>query len=228
MVRLITMALGGDGYLNFMGNEFGHPEWIDFPRDSFTDPSTGKFIEGNGGSLEKCRRRWDLADADFLRYKPMNSWDRAIQHLDRAFGFVTAPHTYVSKKCESDKVVVVERGDLVMAFNFHPGKSYTDYRIGCYHPGQYKVVLSSDEEVFGGYCNVTAGSDTVFEAGEYAVDGRPSSLQVYMPSRTVTVFAKAEWVDSQAGYKEDGIGGLAVKDLGPYPEITAGMKALGM
>jgi len=62
MIRLITMALGGESYLNFMGNEFGHPEWIDFPRDDSWDPSTGGFVPGNNGSFDKCRRRWDLVD----------------------------------------------------------------------------------------------------------------------------------------------------------------------
>ncbi len=59
----------GESYLNFMGNEFGHPEWIDFPRVDSVDPSTGRFVPGNGGSHDKCRRRWDLCDAPFLRYK---------------------------------------------------------------------------------------------------------------------------------------------------------------
>ncbi len=69
MIRCISSALGGEGYLNFMGNEFGHPEWIDFPRDDTYDTSTGEFIPGNGGSHDKCRRRWDLADNEELKYK---------------------------------------------------------------------------------------------------------------------------------------------------------------
>ena len=148
MIRLITLTLGGEGYLNFMGNEFGHPEWIDFPRDDTYDTSTGEFVPGkccmgactpcgfcrgfsllsvsccppdvqlllcspatragcedlpvhfagNGGSLEKCRRRWDLADAETLKYKFMNEFDRAMNHLDKAFGFSGAQHQYVSRK----------------------------------------------------------------------------------------------------------------------------------
>ena len=69
MIRLLTMALGGESYLNFMGNEFGHPEWIDFPRTDSYDPSTGEMVPGNGGSFAKCRRLWSLATADFLRYR---------------------------------------------------------------------------------------------------------------------------------------------------------------
>ena len=76
-----------------------------------SDPSTGAFVPGNGGSMEKCRRRWDLADAPSLKYKFMNSFDRAIMHLDKAFGFVAAPHNWVSRKDEADKIVVVERGE---------------------------------------------------------------------------------------------------------------------
>jgi 1,4-alpha-glucan branching enzyme len=83
LIRMITMVLGGESYLNFMGNEFGHPEWIDFPRVDSYDTSTGRFIPGNGGSLDKCRRRWDICDDDKLRYKNMNAFDRAMIHLEK-------------------------------------------------------------------------------------------------------------------------------------------------
>ena len=107
----------------------------------------------------------------------MNDFDRAIMHLDKAFGFIAAPHQYVSKKDEGDKLVVVERGDLVFVFNFHPSNSYTDYRVGCFHPGPYKIVLSSDEEQFGGYQNVTKAGDVEFFAGLGGHDERPHSFQ---------------------------------------------------
>lgn len=219
MIRLVTIALGGESYLTFMGNEFGHPEWIDFPRDDTYDTSTGAFVPGNGGSLEKCRRRWDLADDEGLRYKYMQAFDRAFMHLDKAFGFVAARHQWVSRKDEGDKLIVLERGDLVFVFNFHPTRSYTDYRIGCEHPGPYKVVLSSDETVFGGYANVAAGDDTVFHTEEREHDNRPRSMLVYAPSRTCVVYAPADFVDPQAPY--DGapkyaVPGLAVKGIGPY------------
>lgn len=216
MIRLITMTLGGESYLNFMGNEFGHPEWIDFPRDDTYDTSTGAFVPGNGGTLEKCRRRWDLADADNLKYKYMNAFDRAMNHLDKAFGFVSAPHCWVSRKDEGDKILVVERGDLLLVFNFHPTNSYTDYRVGCYKNGPYRVALSSDEAVFGGWQNVTKNSNVEFQTigGDY--DNRPNSIQVYAPSRTVVVYAPAEFCDPEADRKPAGIPGLGVKDVGPY------------
>ncbi|CAI5946644.1 unnamed protein product [Closterium sp. NIES-64] len=129
MIRLITMALGGEGYLNFMGNEFGHPEWIDFPRWDFTTPA-GKFIPGNGGSYHLCRRRFDLADATYLRYKGLNDFDQAMQQLEETYKFISSEHQYVSRKDEGDKLIVFERGDLVFVFNLHWQNSYTDYRIG--------------------------------------------------------------------------------------------------
>eukprot|EP00798_Chlamydomonas_sp_ICE-L_P009847 gene9847-7734_t len=131
MIRAVTIALGGESYLNFMGNEFG-----------------------NGGSLEKCRRRWDLCDDEKLRYKTMLAYDRALMHLDKGFGFQSAPHIWVSRQDSRDSVIVCERGDLVFVFNFHPTNSYTNYRVGCKDRIPYKVVLTSDEEVFGGYKNV--------------------------------------------------------------------------
>jgi Alpha amylase, C-terminal all-beta domain len=111
-------------------------------------------------------------------FRFMNDFDRAMMHLDKAFGFVAAPHQYVSRKDEGDKLIVVERGDLVMVFNFHPTNSYTDYRVGCLNPGPYKLVLSSDEEVFGGYKNVTKEADVEFYASQGDFDGRPLSFQV--------------------------------------------------
>lgn len=176
MIRLVTMALGGESYLTFMGNEFGHPEWIDFPRDDSYDPSTGAFVPGNGGSYEKCRRRWDLADADFLKYRFMKDFDRAIMHLDKAFGFVNAPHTYVSRKDEGDKLIAFERGDLVFVFNFHPVNSYNDYRIGCSVPGPYKLVLSSDESAFGGWENCSKKYDVEYQVTDGYYDDRPKSF----------------------------------------------------
>jgi 1,4-alpha-glucan branching enzyme len=146
----------------------------------------------------------------------MNAFDRAMQHLDKAFGYVCAPHTWVSRKDEGDKIVVVERGDLVFVFNFHPTNSYTDYRVGAYKPGPYKVVLSSDEGVFGGWCNVTKDSDVEFHTGQGDYDNRPNSFSVYAPSRTVVVYAPSEHCDAAADSKPEGILGLGVKGVGPY------------
>ena len=87
LIRLLTMALGGEGYLNFMGNEFGHPEWIDFPRDDSYDPSTGNLVPGNGGSFEKCRRLWSLSTAEYLRYRCASARLRVQRFRDGAACF---------------------------------------------------------------------------------------------------------------------------------------------
>jgi 1,4-alpha-glucan branching enzyme len=122
----------------------------------------------------------------------------------------------VSKQDEGDKIVIVERGDLLFVFNFHPTNSYTDYRVGCKLPGEYQVVLSSDEEVFGGYRNVTKDSNVTFTALQGLHNNRPYHFYLYAPSRTVVVYAPAESCDPFADSKPHGVPGLGVRDLGPY------------
>ncbi|KAJ3082157.1 alpha-1,4-glucan branching enzyme, partial [Rhizoclosmatium hyalinum] len=142
MIRLITFGLGGEGYLNFMGNEFGHPEWLDFPR------------EGNGSSFHYARRQYNLIDDPLLRYKYLNNFDAAMQHLDSTYSILNAPDQFVSLKHEGDKVVVFERGNLLWIFNFHPTASFVDYRVGTKWAGCYKVALNTDDKEFGGHARV--------------------------------------------------------------------------
>jgi len=92
MIRLLTIGLGGEAYLNFMGNEYAHPEWIDFPR------------EQNGWSYQHCRRQWNLADDDNLRFKLLGNFDKAMIRCDNEFGFVGNEHQYVSTTNNHDKV----------------------------------------------------------------------------------------------------------------------------
>ncbi|KAI5297169.1 alpha-1,4-glucan branching enzyme, partial [Ascosphaera atra] len=119
MLRLITHGLGGEAYLNFEGNEFGHPEWLDFPR------------AGNGASFMYARRQLNLADDPLLRYGQLNHFDRALQHLEMKYGWLDRTrfdNGYVSRKHEGDKVVVFERAGLLFIFNFHPTESFPDYK----------------------------------------------------------------------------------------------------
>ena len=200
MIRQFTMGLGGEGYLNFMGNEFGHPEWIDFPRDDRYEASTGKFIPGNGNSYHLCRRRFDLADMDHLRYKYLNAFDAAMNKVAGAFKYLASSHQYTSCKDDSDKVIVFERGDLVFVFNWNPTKSFSDYRIGCKEKTTYKLVLSSDNPEFGGYSNLWTYTAPDFIADGYAHNGRPASFLAYLPSRTVAVYAPAALAEKLLGY----------------------------
>jgi 1,4-alpha-glucan branching enzyme len=124
MIRLFTMGLGGEGYLTFMGNEFGHPEWIDFPRDDRIC-NQGKFIPGNGNSYALARRRYDLADQEHLRYKHLNEFERHMNWMEEKCQTMVSSHQYVSRKDEDSKMVVFERGDAVYVFNFHPVTAYS-------------------------------------------------------------------------------------------------------
>ncbi|XP_077246825.1 1,4-alpha-glucan-branching enzyme 1, chloroplastic/amyloplastic-like isoform X2 [Tasmannia lanceolata] len=197
MIHFITMALGGEGYLNFMGNEFGHPDWIDFPR------------QGNGWSYEKCRRQWNLVDTDHLRYKFMNAFDAAMNALDDKFLFLASKKLIVSSASEKDKVIVFERGDLVFVFNFHPENTYEGYKVGCDLPGKYRVALDSDAWDFGGPGRSGSISDSSeFQVGhnvdhftspegipgvpETNFNNRPNSFKILSPPRTCVVYYRVE------------------------------------
>ena len=186
MIHFFTMALGGEGYLNFMGNEFGHPEWIDFPR------------EGNNWSYDKCRRQWNLADSEHLRYKFMSAFDRAMNSLDEKFSFLASGKQIVSSTDEDNKVVVFERGDLVFVFNFHPENTYEGYKVGCDLPGKYRVALDSDAWDFGGHGRVGHDVDHFTSpegipgVPETNFNGRPNSFKVLSPARTCVAYYRVE------------------------------------
>ncbi|KAI0700723.1 glycoside hydrolase superfamily [Cytidiella melzeri] len=176
MIRFLVHSLGGEGYLNFEGNEFGHPEWLDFPR------------EGNGNSFHYARRQWGIVDNKDLRYKYLNDFDREMNLLEEKYGWLAAPQAYVSLKHEVDKMIVFERAGLLFIFNFHPTNSFTDYRVGVDVAGEYHVVLSSDEKRFGGFDNIDMTTKYVTTAMEW--NNRKNWIQqVYIPSRSCMVLA---------------------------------------
>ncbi|GLH08149.1 1,4-alpha-glucan-branching enzyme [Gryllus bimaculatus] len=176
MIRLLTHGLGGEGYLNFMGNEFGHPEWLDFPR------------AGNNDSYHYARRQWHLVDDPLLKYKFLGAFDEAMNNLEEKYGWLHKDPGYVSWKHEEDKVIAFERAELLFVFNFHPSKSFTDYRVGVEMPGDYKIVLSSDDEQFGGFKRTDASVSHLSFPEGFA--GRRNSVMLYLPSRTAVVFAR--------------------------------------
>ncbi|KIM23725.1 glycoside hydrolase family 13 protein [Serendipita vermifera MAFF 305830] len=177
MIRLITSGLGGEGYLNFEGNEFGHPEWLDFPR------------EGNGDSFKYARRQWNIVDDPMLRYKYLNEFDKGMNWLEDKYHWLSAAPGYVSLKHEGDKIVAFERGGLVFIFNFHPDKSFTDYRIGVDVPGDYRIILSSDAKEYGGWERVDVSKSQFLTTPESWAN-RGNYIQVYIPTRTALVLAK--------------------------------------
>lgn len=178
MIRLLTHALGGEAYLNFIGNEFGHPEWLDFPR------------EGNGSSYLYARRQFNLATDEMLRYKFLCRFDGAMQSLERQHRWLSASPAYVSRKHEADKVIVFDVGKLVFAFNFHHDKSFVDYMIGVNFPGRYRAVLDSDDGLYGGHDRLDRNTD--FFTSDQHFDNRNHSIKIYLPNRTVIVFALQE------------------------------------
>ena len=180
LIRLITFALGGEAYLCFMGNEFGHPEWVDFPRP------------GNGFSYSHCRRRWDLCDNRGLRYKYLYNWDVAMNKLDEIFNFISSPFQYVSLKHEDDKMVVFEKGDLLFVFNFHMHKSYENYKIGTQWGTQHKIILDSDEFRFFGKGRLEYGHGHFFPIIREGWNNRPNHFNLYVPSRTCMVLIAEE------------------------------------
>ena len=164
MIKLVTAATAGNGYLNFMGNEFGHPEWIDFPR------------EGNGWSYKYARRQWSLADNPALRFSRLEAFDGAMISLIRKFRLLAAPAEPLIAD-EQKKVLIFKRKTCIFAFNFHPSASYTDYgfEVG---GGKYRVVLDSDEKEYDGFGRLHAGQEHL------SVEGR---LYLYLPARCAIV-----------------------------------------
>jgi 1,4-alpha-glucan branching enzyme len=175
LIRLVTFSLAGEAYLNFMGNEFGHPEWIDFPR------------QGNGYSYKYARRQWGLADNATLKYEFLQAFDIAMQRLDERFNLLADPFIESLFQHEDDKVLVYRRGPLVFAFNFHPTKSFDGYRIPVPDADDYRPVLNSDDWQFGGQGR--SANEVTYMWQKFGYGGRPQSIQLYLPSRTVQVLA---------------------------------------
>ncbi|MGK5083941.1 alpha amylase C-terminal domain-containing protein [Bdellovibrionota bacterium FG-1] len=173
LIRLLTFSLAGDAWLSFMGNEFGHPEWIDFPRP------------GNQNSYQYARRQWSLADREDLRYRGLLEFDRAMQELDIDFDLFRHSEIHQLLLHEDAKVLVYYRGPLVFAFNFHPTQSYADFRIPLPEPRDYRLLLDSDAPAFGGLGRTQTNMNYPWQ--DHAMYGRDQSIQLYLPSRTVQV-----------------------------------------
>ncbi len=173
MIRILTASLAGEGYLNFMGNEFGHPEWIDFPR------------EGNGWSYHYCRRQWNLVDTEHLRYGQLNRFDSAMVHFLQDEKILESP-AQQTWCLEYDKVLMYRRGKTYFVFNFHPSQSFEGYFVPTHEEGMFRVVLSSDDSSFGGYDRVD--QNYLYKA-ERMPDGR-IGFPCYLPSRTMFALQK--------------------------------------
>ncbi|KAG8468126.1 hypothetical protein KFE25_007178 [Diacronema lutheri] len=169
LVRLLTSALGGDGYLNFMGNEFGHPQWVDFPR------------EGNAYSLDKARRRWDLVDDPLLRYRWLYDYDRALNEAAEAHGWLHAPHARLACVDEGVQLIAFERARLLFVVNAHPEQPVQAYPV-CVSGDYSTLVLSTDDALWGGRSRSLVLQRTV----------RPHELLLTVPPACAFILASCD------------------------------------
>jgi 1,4-alpha-glucan branching enzyme len=163
LIRLLTLTLGGEGYLNFIGNEFGHPEWVDFPR------------VGNDWSYQYARRQWSLVDDPLLRYQQLDAWDKAMIQLVTQHHLLSAGPAQQLYLEPTKKVLAYTRGNLIFVFSLHPSDSYEGFAIPVLELGDYQVVLHSDSPDFGGF-------DRIDSSLSYSTNPN-QELLLYLPSR---------------------------------------------
>ena len=170
LIRLMTLAAGGEGYLTFMGNEFGHPEWVDFPR------------EGNGWSYHHARRQWSLVDDGNLRYGMLAAFDRAMLKLAAERRWLDSGPAEQLHVDQENQVLVFARGGDVFVFSFNPVRSIADYEFQVPVAGSYRILLSSDDEEFGGHARIDTTQPCLTGTGT-------RMIRVYLPTRTALVLS---------------------------------------
>lgn len=176
MIRWITITMGSDGYLNFMGNEFGHPEWIDFPR------------EGNGYSFDYAKRQWSLLDNNNLKYEYLANFDKEM------LGFIEKykqlGNMIFRLWIDNDRKVIAYRNkDIVYIYNFHPTNSYDSFAVPIHDMGKFKVVMDTDEVKFGGKGRIS--HEYIYNTERLAgtdYDG----IKIYIPARTALALEKCD------------------------------------
>jgi len=178
LIRLITLATAGNGYLNFMGNEFGHPEWIDFPR------------EENGWSYRYARRQWHLVDDSQLKYFCLNRFDRDMLAWSKKNNMLTTPNTILLDENSDNKIIVFQRAELIFVFNFHPTQSFIDYRFEA-APGKYRMVFDSDFPSYGGHGRLLP-EQVHFTMSVQTEGSKTAQLSLYVPSRTAIVLKRVD------------------------------------
>jgi 1,4-alpha-glucan branching enzyme len=173
MIRLITLCTASHGYLNFMGNEFGHPDWIDFPR------------EGNNWSFKHARRQWHLADDVRLKYHLLARFDRDMIALVKTQRLLEASIPQLLHEDSKKKVIIFKRADLIFAFNFNPYQSFTDYRFEA-PPGKYRMILDCDAPKYGGHGRLLP-QQTHFTIVDTTEAKSQDVLSLYLPARSAFV-----------------------------------------
>ena len=175
MLRLLTCAAGGNGYLNFMGNEFGHPEWIDFPR------------EGNGWDYKYCRRQWSLPENGYLKYGELNLFDRDMIHACREYDVLADGTAHLLALNQGDHMLAFERNGLVFVFNFDPVRVHENYVIPVHRGCDHEVLFTTDDECYGGFGNIDHARRSALTPGQSG-----PALSLLLPPRTAMVLRPTE------------------------------------
>jgi len=173
IIRLLTFSLAGEGWLNFMGNEFGHPEWLDFPR------------EGNDWSYHYCRRQWSLMHNPDLKYQYLANFDKDLVNLGKQYDLLNTNSAQQLWANNNDKILAYERGNLIFITNLHHHLSQPDYRLPVHQAGKYRIILSTDQPQYGGHSRVSMETEH-FTKPSYEQD----CLHLYVPCRTSLVLQK--------------------------------------
>lgn len=176
MIRFFTITLGGEAWLNFMGNEFGHPEWIDFPR------------EGNGWSYQYARRQWSLAKKDYLKYHWLSDFDKAMIRFVKDNHIMKSAPPYKLFVDNENKTIVFERNKLIFVFNWHALNALPDYEIPLKETGDYKVILSTDDSAYGGFDRI----DIKQHYPSYLKEDGNVYMKIYNVNRTAIVLKRVE------------------------------------
>ena len=175
MLRLITISLGGQAYLNFMGNEFGHPEWIDFPR------------EGNDWSYKHACRHWSLMDNPLLRYHYLSDFDRAMIKTMKESKLLSTLYANQLNCDETNKCLIYERAGLIFLFNFHADGSIPGYAFVVPEAGKYKIILNTDHANFGGHGRI---NEEMVYSTQFDETTSTNQLSIYFTCRTAIVLKK--------------------------------------
>ena len=184
MARLLTLGMGGEAWLTFMGNEFGHPEWVDFPR------------EGNGESFQHARRQWSLRDPDAQNYySDLERFDAALMRADETLGLLASnrvEHKHPHHVQDDTGVLAFHCGGALVVANLHPHESYPAYRVGSAVAGRFRLELDTDAAEFGGWGRLDPDTEVVTEGG--SCDWQGTGVTLYLPSRSAQVYALVdEW-----------------------------------
>lgn len=184
MIRFITLTTGQDGYLNFMGNEFGHPEWIDFPRQE------------NDWSFHYARRQWHLMLDEDLKYSYLARFDRDMLDIAKQEKLAGAQGMQYIRIYEDRKIIVYRKNNLLFVYNFHPENSYESLRFPTNEKGAYRVIFNSDRPEYGGFDRIV--EDIVYRTEPMDDIDWDEGLTLYVPSRTCLVLKKLSDKETRA------------------------------